>query len=58
MGVNGYNFTPAFRRCPKKYFIRLCSDYATELNCCISQVRVESKGYNIIRCTGQSSDGA
>lgn len=47
-----------FRCRPKKPFIRLCSDYATELNCCISQVRVESKEYNIIRCTGQSSDGA
>lgn len=51
-------FTPVFRYRPKKPFIRLCSDYATELNCCISQVRVESKWYNIIRCTGQSSDGA
>lgn len=51
-------FTPVFRCRPKTPFIRLCSDYATALNCCISQVRVESKGYNIIRCTGQSSDGA
>lgn len=51
-------FTPVFRCRPKKPFIRLYSDYATALNCCISQVRAESNGYNIIRCTGQSSDGA
>ena len=47
-----------FRCRPKKPFIRLCSDYATALNCCISQVRAESKGYKIIRCIGQSSDVA
>lgn len=50
-------FTPIFSCRPKKPFIRLCSDYATALNCCISQVRAESKGYNIKGVRGNRLTG-